>query len=207
MKSKKLIWERDGVKREAICSNDENDWENFKAIKNLVNYRIPDNKKQYYNSLFLNNVARTKETWSSINSLLNKTKSSTNFQKIVQDGIKITDPVAISNIFNKHFTEIGHKLAAETSTTDAAPLNIQQCSDVFELHEVISPFHVYELIQKLPMSKACDLDNIPVRLLKLINSTANASLTHIINLAILREACLLTGSVPEYRQFITMLLN
>ena len=99
---KKLIWERDGVKREAICSNDENDWENFKAIKNLVNYRIPDNKKQYYNSLFLNNVGRTKETWSSINSLLNKTKSSTNIQKIVQDGIKITQARNSVGIWRKH---------------------------------------------------------------------------------------------------------
>ena len=90
------------------------------------------------------------ETWSGINSLLNKTKSSTNIQKIIQDGIEITDPVAISNILiisnNKHFTEIGPKLAAQISTTNAAPLNIQHCSDVFELHEV-SPFHVYELIQ------------------------------------------------------------
>ena len=186
---KKLIWERDRLKRKAICSNDENDWENFKAIKNLVNYKIRDSKNQYYNSLFLNNVGRTKETWSGINSLLNKTKSSSNIQKIVQDGIEITDPVAISNIFNKHFTEIGPKLAAQISTTNAAPLNIQQCSDVFELHEV-SPFHVYELIQKLPMSKACGLDNIPVRLLKLINPAANASLTHIINLAICK------GSIP-----------
>ena len=37
---KKLIWERDRLKRKAICSNDENDWEYFKATKNLVNYKI-----------------------------------------------------------------------------------------------------------------------------------------------------------------------
>ena len=34
------------------------------------------------------------------------------------------------------------------------------------------------------MSKASGLDNIPVLLLKLINTSANASLTHITNLAI-----------------------
>jgi hypothetical protein len=39
--------------------------------------------------------------------------------KILQEGTEITDPVAISNVFNKHFTEIGRrpKLAAQIPTT------------------------------------------------------------------------------------------
>ena len=42
----------------------------------------------------------------------------------------------------------------------------------------------YGLIYKLSTSKASGLDNIPVRLLKLINFTTVVSLTHIINLVI-----------------------
>jgi hypothetical protein len=52
-------------------------------------------------------------------SLLSKSKNSTSIPKILQDGTEITDPVAISNVFNKHFTEIGRrpKLAAQIPTT------------------------------------------------------------------------------------------
>ena len=180
---KKLIWERDRLKRKAVYTNDENDWVNFKTAKNLVNYKIRDSKKQYYNSLFQLNVGRTKETWNGINSLLSKSKNSTNIPKILQDEIEITDPVTISNVFNKHFTEIGPKLAAQIPTTGAASYNIPQCNEVFELREV-TPSQIDGLIYKLSTSKASGLDNIPVRLLKLINFTTVVSLTHIINLVI-----------------------
>ena len=80
---------------------------------------------------------------------------------------------------NKHFIEIGPK-SVQIPTTDVAPLNIQQCSDVFEFCED-SPFQVY---QKLPTSKASGLDNIPVRLWKLINFATIVSLTYIINTVI-----------------------
>ena len=112
---KKLIWERDRFKRKAVYTNDENDWVNFKTAKNLVSYKIRDSKKQYYNSLFQHNVRRTKETWNSINSLVSKSKNSTTIPKILQNEIEITDPVTISNVFNKHFTKIGPKLAAQIS--------------------------------------------------------------------------------------------
>ena len=66
------------IKAQSSFSNDENDRENFKATKNLVNYKIRDNKQQYYNCLFQNNECRTKDTWNGINSLLGKTRNSTN---------------------------------------------------------------------------------------------------------------------------------
>ena len=178
-----LIWERDRLKRKAVYTNDENDWINFKTAKNLVNYKIRDSKKQYYNSLFQLNVGRTKETWNGINILLSKSKNSTTIRKILQDEIEMTDPVTISNVFNKHFTEIGPKLAAQIPTTGAASYNIPQCNEVFELHEV-TPSQIDGLIYKLSTSKASGLDNIPVRLLKLINFTTVVSLIHIINLVI-----------------------
>ena len=85
----------------------------------------------------------------------------------MQDGTEITEPVAISNVFNKHFTENGPKLAAQIPTTGggAVSYNIPQCNGVFELHEVTRPSQICGLIYKLSTSKASGLDNIPVRLL------------------------------------------
>ena len=129
------------------------------------------------------NAVRTKETWNGINSLLSKSKNSTTISKILQDEVEITDPVTISDVFNQHFKEIGPKLAAQIPTTGAASSKIPQCDEVFELHEV-TPSQIDGLIYKLSTSKASGLDNIPIRLLKLINFTAVVSLTHIINLVI-----------------------
>ena len=56
-----------------------------------------------------------------------------------------------------------------------ASSNIPQCNEVFELHEV-SPSQIDGLIYKLSTSKASGRDNIPVRLLKLINFTTVVSL-------------------------------
>ena len=121
---KKLIWERDRLNGKAVYANEQNDWFNFKTAKNLVNYKIRDSKKQCYNSLFMLNAGRTKETWNGINSLLSKSKKSTTIHKILQDEVEITDPVTISNVFNQHFTQIGPKLAAQIPTTGAASSNI-----------------------------------------------------------------------------------
>ena len=38
---------------------------------------------------------------------VSRSKNSTSIPKILQDGIEITGPEAISNVFNQHFTEIG----------------------------------------------------------------------------------------------------
>ena len=116
--------------------------------------------------------------------LTTSAQEATSTPTILQDGTEITDPVAISNVFEQ-FTEIGPKLAAQISTTGAVSYNIPQCNEVFELHEV-TPSQICGLIYKLSTSKASGLDNIPVRLLKRINPTAVVSLTHIINLVILK---------------------
>jgi hypothetical protein len=87
--------------------------------------------------LFQLNVGRTKETWNGINCLLSKSKNSTTIPKILQHEIEITDPVTISNVFNKHFTEIGPKLAAQIPTT-GAPL--------ITFHNVMKFFNYMKLL-------------------------------------------------------------
>ena len=138
---KNLMWERDRLKRKAVITNDENDWTNFKTKKNLVNYKIRNNKKQYYNSFFQNNVGRTRKTWKGINSLLSKDKNSINIPKVVVNDTEITDPVAVavSNAFNKHFTEIEPNLVAQIPPTSSSTFdNIHQSNQIFELHVISS---------------------------------------------------------------------
>ena len=113
---KKLMRERDHLKRKAVITKDESDWLSFKTKKTLVNYKIRNSKQQYYNSYFSNNVGRTKETWKGINSILSKAKKSIKIPKILVNGSEISDPEAISNAINEYFTEIGPNLAAQIPT-------------------------------------------------------------------------------------------
>jgi hypothetical protein len=102
----------------------------------------------------------------------------------VVNGTEISDPEAISNAFNKYFTEIGPNLAAQIPTnTKSAVNNINRNNFVFQLHEV-STVQISRVIDKLSICKASGLDNISVRLLKLSAPTTINSLAYIINLVI-----------------------
>lgn len=133
-------------------------------------------------SSYFHNVGQTKNTWKGINSILSKAKNTANTTKIFIDETGISDPEAISKAFNKHFTDIGQKVAAQIASSDNTNLDhIQHCNDEFELHKV-SRLQVSRLIDKLSIRKSSGLDNISASLLKLSAPTTIESLTHIINL-------------------------
>ena len=60
IRSKKVLWitndiknlmnTRDGFKRKAILSNNENDWLNFRTTRNRANIKLRKTKKDYYSS-------------------------------------------------------------------------------------------------------------------------------------------------------------
>ena len=188
---KHLMWERDRLKQIAVLTNEESAWFNFKNLKNQVNFKIRENKTQYYNSFFNDNLGDSKKTWNGINTILSKNKNLTHTEKVVVDDAIINDPLGVSNAFNRHFTGIGPKLAAKI------PVNLNANYDHINKHEnefellIVSELVVSKLVEKLSTRKANGLDNIPACLLKASAPTTISSLTYIINLVIH------TGTVPH----------
>ena len=67
---KELINTRDKLKRKAIITNLECDWENYKRIRNRVNIELKNAKKEYYSTRIADKGSNLKKAWKTINDLL-----------------------------------------------------------------------------------------------------------------------------------------
>ena len=67
---KRLMWERDRIKRIAIVTSDQLKWAEYRRLRNRVNHSIKASKNNYYHSFFEDNVCKAKATWNGINTLL-----------------------------------------------------------------------------------------------------------------------------------------
>ena len=140
----------------------------------------PNAKMNYYNAFFKDNRRNIKNTWKGINRLIGNEPK---FNKITQldtgDTVN-TDPIEISNILNTHFSKIGPSLASEIKDTSSNFTDyITPAEHIFNFAKV-SCQEVFNLIQKIPSTKARGLDNISARLLKEASHIVTRSLTFII---------------------------
>ncbi|CAB4018391.1 Hypothetical predicted protein [Paramuricea clavata] len=113
---KKLMFERDRLKRIASKHDTEHNWSKYRSARNNVNRCIQDAKVAYYHNYFRNNFGDIKNTWKGVNELMGK-----NFHTNVISSIKVgdcnyTSSSDISNAFNNHFTQVGPKLVNNVPT-------------------------------------------------------------------------------------------
>ena len=111
---KKMIFERDRLKKIADRLKTEKSWLDYKLIRNKVNENIKFAKIHYYNSYFNENRKNIKNAWKGINEILGKNPKSTFINDINYDNKNCTSSQQISNTLNSHFTDIGLKLASQT---------------------------------------------------------------------------------------------
>ncbi len=68
-------------------------------------------RHQYFKSFFEQNQSNVKETWKGIRNLINVSKkSSTNINKLEENGNEITDPKQMAAILNKFYVNIGKSI-------------------------------------------------------------------------------------------------
>ena len=125
---KRLMWERDKTKRIATITNDQLKWTEYRRLKNRVNHSIKASKKAYYHSYFEDNAGKAKPTWNGINTLLSRKKN------LIIGEAAITDPLELSNAFNRHFTDIGPNLASQINLPRVSFRDfVKSCDSTFEL--------------------------------------------------------------------------
>lgn len=184
---KALLIKRDRLKRIAVKSGDPVDWQNFKKDKNFCNNEIRRTKTLFYHKQIQENSGNSKEIWKVINQVASRnTKSDRNISCLKVGTQVITDPVDICDQLNKHFTEIGPKLASSlplgrNSYTDY----VKPTTSSFSL-KPIEPTTVYKLMSSMSGKKATGLDGIPCKLIKEAASVIpiSISLCDIFNLSI-----------------------
>ena len=92
--------------RNSIIRNEN--YENYKTKRNLVTSQLRKAKKKYFNNFFEENQNNIKETWKGIRNLINVSKkSTTNINKLFENGKEITNPIDMADTINKLYVNIG----------------------------------------------------------------------------------------------------
>ena len=184
--AKKLMYERDMFKKRVARSNSQADWMNYKTARNRTNYELRKIKRQYYQTKLSESSGDSKRTWAVLNSLVGKPSKNTEINEIkVSPNEIITSGEDIANHLNQHFSEIGVKLSSVgTQNHNVRPeMFLKQSEETFKIHDVDSD-KVLKLLKNLKTTKACGLDNIPNRLLKVAAPFIYLHLASLFNLSI-----------------------
>ena len=99
---KRLMFERDVLKKRAITGQSPNKWENYQQARNEVNRTIRKAKRNFFTSHLKDSHGDVKGTWKSKNAMINNLKV---------NGETLTDASSIADALNEYFVNVGPKLA------------------------------------------------------------------------------------------------
>ena len=95
----------------------------YRQVRNKANRMNADLKKTYFTNKIQEAEGNVKETWSTINKLINKRSKTTTIQSLRVDGITIFDSKEIANSMNQFFCTFGEKLSNDIPETENPLLN------------------------------------------------------------------------------------
>ena len=182
---KKLIIQRDKLKRKAILTNLENDWSNYKTSRNEVNIKLRNAKRNYYSTKIDGQKFVPKRAWKSINNLLGKQSKPTLVNELNLDENHLTSSKGIAEGFNNYFSNIGPDLATKI---DSSNFNfesyVKNTKSEFVAFKPVVVSHVHRLLLGLSSNKATGIDKISSKIVKIAAPVISDSLTLIFNLSI-----------------------
>jgi hypothetical protein len=184
----RLCKDRDYYFAKAHKTNDHEDWDMAKSLRNKVNNMRYYLKKNYCNEAFINNMHDSKNLWKTIKKIIPNKSTSVSPNLVNDKGIHVTDSKETANEFNKYFTSIGNQLGSKFNTNTECPCNNvcseQYCTvNKFKFKD-ISPNFVFDQICNMKNNKSPGLDQFNVRLLKLAGPFISNCLAHICNLSL-----------------------
>ena len=157
---------------------------NLNTYNNILRKCIRIAQRNYYDKLFTKFKDDIKNTWKTINDILNKTKKKKTFPQYFKDnGNIITDKLEIANKFNAFFADIGPKLAQEI----IMPENKHYKN--YLTHKFSTKFHfqnvteetVENIINKLKPKTSFGFDGISTKLVKTVKRSLINPITTIVN--------------------------
>ena len=136
----------------------------YKDYKTLLPTISKQSKTNYYNHYFESNWNSIKNTWKDLKSFLNTKQSSADIlRSLTIGGTTISNPTAISNIFNNYFSSIANKTKCNISFSHT------HFSDFLKnrpnISFLVSPIDKTE-ISSLDSNKSVGPNSIPTKLLK-----------------------------------------
>ena len=182
---KMVLIKRDRLKTIAVKSGDLYVWQIFTKVRNYCNNQIRKIKTEFYHNSIQANTGNSKEIWKIINQVTSRnTKTDNNVSSLKVGSQVITDSGYISHQLNKHFAEIGPKLASslETSSKSYTDYVIPQTA-CFSLKPIESST-VLSTIFLMSGKKAIGLRGITGQLVKESALVISVPLCDLFNLSI-----------------------
>ena len=184
--TKELMKERDLSQKKAAKSGKNDDWKDFKKLRNNVN-GILKKEKINWQSDRLENCSTTSDTWRMVKNWLGWNKGGSPSQLVINGELK-SKPKELANCMNEFFVRKVDDLRRKIPACRESPLEKvkelmkgRKCS--FKI-QAVHPEVVSDIIKKLKNSKSCGLDNIDSYILKLACDELTPGITHIVNLSI-----------------------
>ena len=171
---KELMAERDYALRVAKRSGNEEQWTEYRRLKNFTNRKIKSAEALHYKNL-IESAENPKDMWRSLNSVIGpNNQGGSPFQ--VNDGKRlVSEPKSVATKFNKFFAAIGGKVAGRLCPVSKdAWKKYETVREANKQGDIESPWDLQRVEQKtvqrilhsLKVNKAAGLDKIPARLLK-----------------------------------------
>ena len=164
----------------------------FKKYANLLTKIKCAAKRLYYKKKIEEGKYNSRTTWQVLREFIS-TKKNLNLPTFIRDesNVSLNDPKLIAEAFNKHFSDIGDKLAAkiQTKTSFKSFLKGRNPNSM----ALVSPtfFEIYNVIHSLKNKKSFGVDTISSYFLKVASLVITPYLMHLFN------ACFNNGLFPE----------
>ena len=142
----------------------------------------------YFHKLFSDNLYNMKQTWAGINDLINCGKKTSRHLSSVMcptRGNLTYDPTEITNIFNKHFSSVGHRLASNLPPSNRDFSEYLRGNDEKSLFlDTIAQAEIEREILSIPLNKAHGLYSCPNRILCSARYILSYPLAKLMNLSV-----------------------
>ena len=146
---------------------------------------MKQSKTNYYNHYFKSNWNSIKNTWKGTKSIITVKDISADIPKnLSADGATISNPMAISNIFNNYFSSIAGKTKLNISFSH------KHFSDFLKNRSNTSFFisptdktEIENIISSLDSNKSVESNDIPTKVLKLLKNYISSQVSEIFNIS------------------------
>ena len=158
----------------------------FIKYRDVVDDLISKAKLNYYNDIFVNKKNSVKLLWDEFGPILGKkgTKGKHSIIKLFVNKKTLNDPLDIANAMNKHFCEIGPKLASKISEGKCFKDYLGNSAEHNFFLKAVDETDVLEDLLKLNHRKSAGPDELSPKLVKMCSYSLYKPLTFIYNRSI-----------------------
>ena len=181
--------------RKARTTNTTDAWSVYRKAKNQYNKQIKYTKCSYYRGKLHRNSGNLKQTWKTLNELINRKSNNNKIPEMKDENGEVIDETLIPNAFKKYYVELVGKLANKIPRSnilpDSFPSDAHHPVNGLPSFQEISENDVLKLLHGLGPNKSSGIDGISSRILKHSAAVISPSLTSIFKQSIL------TGIFPN----------